>query len=165
MDAQTPEVMAIRETGGQNRGKWVEAILAAVGLSAGDPWCMAFCVLRLVKAAVALGLHLPADVPHTGYTPEFANWAKGKGWWIPVQTAAAAPSAVRVGDLAFFYFPALGRIGHVGIVVQVTPWSVTTIEGNTNDGSGVRRDGNGVFRRHRAWGDFGKGGGFARLPF
>lgn len=164
LDAQDPSVLSVRETG-QNRGKYIEVYQKAVGIRPGDPYCQAFAYFRLKKAADTLGLKMPADFPRTGYTPTAASWFKKKGLWIPVSQAKRGVLVPAVGDWVFFYFPAKGRIAHVGIVVGVDGSGVHTVEGNTSPGPGVNRDGDGVFRRYRRWSELGELGGFARINF
>jgi hypothetical protein len=57
------------------------------------------------------------------------------------------------------------RVAHIGIVVAVHPWGVTTVEGNTGpDGDGVvERNGDGVYRKSREWMELGQFGGFMRV--
>lgn len=129
-DAGGKDVLSVRETGGNNAGKFVEIYLKAVGLSRGEPWCQAFVMFRLIKAANELGTKIPSDMPRSGYTPTVANWGKKKGWWISraqAQTKVALPMR---GDLVYFYKASKGRIAHVGIVDSVLPNGVWTIEGN-----------------------------------
>jgi len=164
-DAGGSDVLSVREEGGNNRGKYVEAYLKAVGLSRGEPWCQAFVLFRLIKAASELGLSVPADMPKSGYTPTVSNWGKKKGWWISraqAQTGAVSPMR---GDLVYFYKAAAGRIAHVGIVDSVTSKGVWTIEGNTGPGIGVKSDGDGVYKKFRTWDSLGIKGGFVRIPF
>ena len=40
----------------------------------------------------------------------------------------------KVGDTVFFWNTSAGRVGHTGIVTEVTDSMVTTIEGNASDG-------------------------------
>lgn len=40
-------------------------------------------------------------------------------------------------------------LGHAGIVTRVAVGTVDTVEGNTSDGSGINRDGDGVYSRSR----------------
>jgi hypothetical protein len=169
-DAELPATLSVREEGGNNRGKWIEMYLKAVGILVPAPWCMAFVVLRLVRAAATLGLALPKDFPKSGYTPTVANWARKAGKWISAADARRNPDLVKRGDLAFFYFKSLGRIGHVGIVVRVGKTGVWTIEGNTKPDAGVSREsggGDGVYRKFRSWSELGAEdrAGFARLDF
>lgn len=170
-DALLPANLAVREEGGNNKGRWIAIYLKAVGILTPAPWCMAYIVLRLIKAAQALGLELPKEFPRSGYTPTVANWAKKVKRWISVTDAKQNPSLVQVGDLAFFHFKSLGRIGHVGIVVEVTKSGCWTVEGNTKPDPGVSRESDsgrdGVYRKYRAWAEFGAEdkAGFARLEF
>lgn len=70
-----------------------------------------------------------------------------------------------VGDLAYFYREKMGRVAHVGIVVEVRSdghgW--VSVEGNSNDDGS--RDGYEVAKLTRNWDSLGVFGGFARLPF
>lgn len=162
-DAGRSDVLSVREVGGNNRGKFVETYLKIVGLGRGEPWCQAFVIFRLVKAASTLGLKLPADIPKSGYTPTVANWGKKRGWWISRAQAQTGVVLPMRGDLVYFYKANLRRIGHVGIVDSVTSKGVWTIEGNTGPDGG--RDGDGVYKKFRTWSELGLYGGFVRLPF
>lgn len=166
-EAENKNVLAVREVGGNNRGKEVETYLASVDLSAGDPWCDAFVYYRLMKAAQILGKTFPSSYPKTGYTPSTASYFKKRGQWISVQAAKANPSLVKRGDLVFFYFPAKGRIAHIGMVSSVDKNGIRTVEGNTegHDTSGVSRDGGGVWVKERTWSNLGYLGGFGRITF
>lgn len=157
--------IGVTEEGGNNRGRYIRIYLAAVSLFSPNPWCMAFCIYRLRKAAEDLRVLLPKDMPLTGSTTVFANWSKSKGLFIPVEKAKLNPKLVARGDLCFFYNGLTGRMRHVGIVTQVHDWGVTTVEGNTGPGAGVNADGDGVFEKQRKWSNLASKGGFARLPF
>jgi hypothetical protein len=151
---------------GENRGRWVETYQAAVGIPPGSPWCAAFVRFRLERAAAGLGTQIPPGFPDSGWTPDYANWAKANGFWIPVATAEAGTVSPRIGDLACFYFAAKQRIAHIGIVVEsAKPWGVVTVEGNTGPDSedGVNREGDGVYKKTRTWSELGKLGGFVRI--
>lgn len=54
----------------------------------------------------------------------------------------------RVGDIIYFYISAIKRVGHVGIVAEVSQhgkyYKITTVEGNTSMGNGFSRNGGGV---------------------
>ena len=71
--------------------------------------------------------------------------------------------------LALFYFSALSRIAHIGIVTKVEEWGVYTVEGNTSpepsDELSVERDGDGLYAKKRNWHEFGKFGGFGFVNF
>lgn len=157
--------IGVTEEGGNNRGKYVETYLHSVGLDAGDPWCAAFVRYRFEQAAKALGVALPSNFPDSGYCPDYQSWARGRGLWIPISSDAAR--SPQVGDLALFYFAGKGRVAHIGIVVEAHEWGVWTVEGNTGPeaGTGVNRDGDGVYKKRRDWSELGTSGGFVRCPF
>ncbi len=169
VDAQRPDVLSVREVGGNNRGEYVEKYQKAGGGGPGDAWCAFFLYYRLLMAALALGLKLPKTFTPRGYTPDWRIWAILNKCWTTVADAMEAPMhRVQVGDAALFYIRSLGRIGHIGIVIEVHSWGVVTVEGNTKAEAGVSRDsqtGDGVFVKKREWAELGSRGGFVRLPF
>lgn len=172
-EAEAQAAVGVKESGGNNKGKWIKVYLASVGIMSAAPWCMAFLSFRLVDAARDLGLIRPKWVPTTGYTPTFANAAKKQGFWISTAEAKKNPSLVERSDFAFFYGAVKEgakinyRIKHVEVVTRVEKNGVHTIGANTSDGIGFNRDGDGVYRRFRNWGELGQAdkSGFARLPF
>ena len=155
--------VGIAEQGGQNRGKAVETYLASVGLPPGNPWCAAFVYYRLAAAAAHLDVALPVWLPRSGYCPDWRKAAQKRGVWIPVSEVTAGKVSPQRGDLCLFYFAAKGRVAHIGIVAEVDAEGCVTVEGNTSDGSGVNRDGGGVYRKRRSWSQLGTLGGFVRI--
>jgi hypothetical protein len=153
---------------GENRGKWVEMYQAAVGIPPGSPWCAAFVRFRFEKSAEKLDKELPEGFPDSGWVPSYEAWAKREGLWIPVATARQSPTVARPGDLCCFWFAASNRCAHIGIVVEAgTESGFVSVEGNTgpDKGSGVERDGDGVYRKRRRWSALGIRGGIIRLNF
>lgn len=156
---------------GDNRGKAVEAYQASCKppIPPGSPWCAAFVRFRMKSAATELGITYDATFPRSGYTPDWSAWGKKNSKWVSASDAKANPTKVRVGDCALFYFSQLGRIGHIGIVVEVHDWGVWTVEGNTSpepsDDTCVERDGDGVFKKKRNWSELGQFGGFVLVDF
>lgn len=163
---------------GNNGGKAVETYLASCipSLGAGAPWCAAFVRYRMKAAATKLGLTYDISFPRSGYTPDWANWAKQNNKWIAANQILNGLSGqqqvkdiILPGDLALFYFSQLGRIGHIGIVVNANANGLTTIEGNTSpepaDAHEVEREGDGVYRRRRTWRSLGKFGGILMVDF
>jgi len=166
-DACAKEVLSVREDGA-NAGTFVERYLAAVGLGPGNPWCMAFIVLRLVKAAHSLALTIPNEMPRTGSTVVFSNFGKKKTWWIKRADFELGRSKIQEGDIVFYFFAAKGRIAHTGIVVDATSNNdFKTVEGNTSSGlrDVVDRDGQGVYMKQRSISSLGLFGGVVRLPY
>jgi hypothetical protein len=86
-----------------------------------------------------------------------------------VKDAEADHTKVRIGDLCCFWFAPLNRLAHIGIVTGVFPWGVKTVEGNTSpemeDEDKVTREGDGVYRKARAWRELGSNGGFVHIDW
>jgi hypothetical protein len=167
VDACAKEVLSVREDGA-NSGTFVERYLAAVGLGPGNPWCMAFIVLRLIKAAHSLALTIPNEMPRTGSTVVFSNFGKKKSWWIKRADLELGRARIQAGDIVFYFFAAKGRIAHTGIVVEAdSNKDFKTVEGNTSSGlrDVVDRDGQGVYMKQRSISSLGLFGGVVRLPY
>ncbi|HTQ78430.1 MAG TPA: peptidoglycan-binding domain-containing protein [Thermoanaerobaculia bacterium] len=131
---------------GSNRGPQVDEYVRSVG---GDPaeglaWCAAFVYFCFDKAAAALGRANP--VIRTAGVID--HWNKAGQRKIPRVLQADAvhdPSLVQPGFI--FILSSGGGHGHTGLVAEVLPGKLVTIEGNTNEGGS--REGIGVFRRDR----------------
>ena len=169
-DAILPDNLSVREEGGNNRGKAVETYLASVGIHEPAAWCAAFIRYRFERASAETGIALPAGMPDSGYTPDWANWAQKTGLWVPANRVVTQKWKPRAGDLSLFYFASMGRIAHIGIVTE--PWfengvciGAKTVEGNTgpDSGSAVARLGDGVYQKKRRTGQLGLRGGFVRI--
>lgn len=123
---------------GDNRGPEVEAFQKALdGKAAGEPWCMAFvqyCILEVEKAR-----NTKSKVSKSEHC--LTVWNKS-----PKELRLKEPE---VGCLIIWQFGNTSS-GHVGIVTKVNKNTVETVEGNTGDGSGVVREGDGVYARRRS---------------
>lgn len=129
------EYVGVRELTGRNDGPEVEYFLALTGLGRGYAWCGSFAYAAHVEAGV-----IPKPPPSAyAWTPTWFVGAKQ----IPM-------GSIMPGDVVGIYFPSLGRIAHMAIAEERNGHTVTTIEGNTNDGGS--RDGEGVYRRYRKTG-------------
>ena len=121
---------------GVNMGRWVDFFNRAVNSTTGHAWCAAFvssCVLENKERARQNYTLVLSEHVRTLY-----NSNKLKSSKLP-----------SVGTIM-----CLGAIGstsgHCGLVVQVNAdGSWDAIEGNTSDGTGVNRDGDGVYLRRR----------------
>ena len=167
IDACAEEVLSVRENG-NNSGTFVNRYLAAVGLGPGNPWCMAFVVLRLIKAAHSLSMVIPNEMPRTGSTVIFSDFGKRKSWWIKRADLELGRARIQEGDIVFYFFAAKGRIAHTGIVVDANSNNdFKTVEGNTSNGlrDVVDRDGQGVYMKQRSLNSLGLFGGVVRLPY
>lgn len=128
--------IGIKEVGGNNRGKMVEEFQKALdGKAVGEPWCacfVAYCVKQIeaqerVRSKLTLSEHCmtmwrsnPARQKAKPFIGAIVIWRK-KG----------------------------SDSGHTGIVTSFNAQVFQTVEGNTSDGSGLNRDGDGVYRRSR----------------
>lgn len=146
------------EEGENNWGPYVKQYLADVGIDAPAPWCAAFVHYRLKQAMVETKTEVD-DIPHTGYVPDWVNWAKNEGLWIPVYPS---PECLP-GDLVCYYFEAKGECHHIGFLTVVNGPLIQTVEGNTRSPGGSTFDG--VWRRTIGIAKLGEFGGFIRLPF
>ena len=126
--------LGYRERSG-NRTKYA----AMAGHPDGQPWCATF----LVAMARRVGLRLPSE---SAYTPAMAQGfrddvdARGVRRWSTIP---------KVGALAFYQWPSLGRIAHVGVIEAVrADGRLVVLEGNTDEAGG--RTGGQVMRKVRA---------------
>jgi hypothetical protein len=138
--------VGVTEKGGDNKGPEVEMFQKAVdGKSQGEPWCMAFvqfCVQRVDTFLQSIGSSSKSNITRTEHcltlwhsTPESMRCEPEPGAiiiWRHIKNGIRTAS------------------GHTGIVTEVLPnRAVRTIEGNTSDGAGIVREGNGVYERTR----------------
>jgi hypothetical protein len=126
--------IGVRELTNHNDGKEVEMYLRYCGLLKGEPWCASFVCWSFGQNEV--------KNPHDGFcpalfTPTNTIYKRGrKNNGIPLQS-----------DVFGLYFPNKRRIAHVGFIETWGAKTVTTVEGNTNEGGS--REGDGVYRKIR----------------
>ena len=164
-DADTDEVLSVRENG-SNAGKYVSEYLKAVGLGPGHPWCMAFVVFRIIKAAHRSMVNIPAVMPRTGAVAVFGKWAQKDGHFIRRADLELGKAVPMKGDVVVYWFASKGRLAHAGIVVDGGK-TFYTVEGNTSGGieTSVDRDGQGTYKKLRKYSHLGIFGGIIRLPY
>jgi CHAP domain len=96
------------------------------------PWCAAFVSWALDRAGAL-------DIPKFVYCPTGMNAYKADGRW------GRSP---RIGAVAFYQWPGMGRVAHVGLVEALrSDGSIVAIEGNTDVAGG--RTGGKVMRQVR----------------
>lgn len=141
--------VGIRESGA-NQGIEVQRFQKAVdGKAQGEPWCLSFvqfCVKEVDRKFQELYPVIP-NRPSWLYPTEhcLTLWNK-----TPVKGRQAIPT--RAGSLFLWQWFKDARPtaqGHVGIIAQIHSDFATTVEGNTSDGSGMNREGDGVFIKTR----------------
>lgn len=117
-----------------NSGPAVDAYLSSVGLGPGYSWCMAFVYWCMQQAAGDLSQRVP--LVRTGGC--MRQWNETTCYKT---TTDPQPGDIFIMDLG-------GGAGHTGFVVGVTPTTIHTVEGNTNDNGSA--NGDGVYVRQRA---------------
>ena len=133
------------EHGGNNYGKRVEEY-QSVGsnseVDGGQPWCQYFMNWLLIRACQSNNTKY--KLHYSGYTPFWVNYGKEK----KITLINPKMEEIEVGDFMYVYSASRNNAKHVALIIaKNTNGTVTTIEGNTNDGGGS--DGFGVFQRVR----------------
>lgn len=132
--AQARRYVGITELPG-NRGPEIDKWNRLAGVPVGSPYCASF----------AGAMHREAGAP----TPKGYAWSPA---WFE-GSRRVAPSELRAGDVVGYFYPQLGRIGHVGIFEGPRGAYVATIEANTSydarAGSAADREGDGVHAKLR----------------
>jgi len=122
------------EVGGNNRGPFVQRILARLGLGPGNPWCATFVTTCLLDAG------FPKSALPKGPAAVY-------NWYQDAKRLGCIVSHGVRGDL--FFWTDRTHHGHIGFITGSTPDGsrYKTIEGNSNTGDG--RDGDGVNNKTR----------------
>lgn len=128
--------VGLREHGGDNKGQFVEYFQKTYGDAHGESWCMSF-----VQSIVAF-----AECVY-GPSPLFASESCLEVWSrSPHDMRAIAPQP---GSIIIWQYNKSWQ-GHTGIVVSTMGEMLKTIEGNTSEGPGINRQGDGVYARGRS---------------
>lgn len=142
--------LGVGEEGGNNRGRFVERVLANLDppLAGGYPWCAAFVQLAFDVAARRLGVENPVDrVRLEAYV---------QNYYETLRSDVVDATLVEPGYLVLYSFGG-ERWDHMGIVAKpprVGTSLFAAVEGNTGPGVGAtteeeERDGDGVFVKAR----------------
>jgi uncharacterized protein (TIGR02594 family) len=132
-----------KESGGDNKGPQVEEFQKAIGKAESESWCVSFVQYCVKKVDAELG----GEANKLSQTELVLKlWNDGKDLRI---------DKPEPGCLILWEHYKDGKktgLGHCGIVTSVSRdgKTVMTIEGNTSDGSGIERNGDGVYARQRA---------------
>jgi hypothetical protein len=108
---------------GSNSGPQVNQYLKSVGLSSGNPWCMAFVYWCVDHAAAEFGIKNP--LLKTGSVKN--QWEKTSLRKIPVRATGIKPGSI-------FIMLFKNGTGHTGIIEKIENGIAYTVEGNTNEG-------------------------------
>lgn len=126
-----------------NRSPEIDSFNIAVGVPVGSSYCASFAVFVYNKNNVIN--------PNSAYSPNFGK-SKDIIWKPKLKYKINAFELILPGDAVTYYYPNLGRIGHVGIIKKIDKDGYLNVfEGNTSgSGSiGINRDGDGVFLKKR----------------
>ncbi|HEY1048591.1 MAG TPA: CHAP domain-containing protein [Prosthecobacter sp.] len=128
--------IGVKEEGGNNRGKQVQAYQAATWLTGtGWAWCAAFVCWVIYQALQIHGAPTNWKRPRTAGAYDFENWAQGKkphgpnGAWRCLKSTPGAPP--KRGDIITFTW------SHIGIVTGYDEKNkiIYTVEGNAGRGA------------------------------
>lgn len=125
--------IGVRQTNG-NTGPEIDEYLACSGLEPGYAWCASFVCWVYENSNIEV--------------PNRSAWSPN---WFPQSRLRLDNNEARKGDVFGIYFTGLGRIAHVGIILEDWDSSnslITSVEGNTND-TGAR-EGDGVYKKYRS---------------
>jgi len=129
-----------KESGGDNHGARVEEYQKAVdNLARGESWCMAFVQWAIKQVEAEMG------VKSVLFKTEHCLTA----WNKTDKKHRVAPDKVVPGCVMIWQHGDTAN-GHTGIVIADKKMNVQTVEGNTSDGQGVNRNGDGVYARLRS---------------
>lgn len=135
--------VGVTEKGGNNRGEIVQMFQSVIGTAQGEAWCMAFqqYCLKWVDRQISLV---------TAWKP--STLTKSEHCLTVWNTSPKAHRLARPerGALVIWQHGTTSS-GHVGLIERVEADGMfISVEGNTGDGTGVVRDGDGVYRRARS---------------
>jgi hypothetical protein len=140
--------IGVKEVGGDNSGQLVEMFQRSVdGKAQREAWCLSFifyCIKQTDLLADSLFLQSlqPTTLKPTKHCMTLFRSSKNNLLKTP-----------EVGCIMLWEFVKKGKPtdqGHAEVVIEVHKDHVVTVGGNTSDGTGVNREGDGVYRRVRS---------------
>ena len=142
-----------KESGGDNKGQLVEMFQKAVdGKAQGEAWCLAFAQFCISQVDF---LYDEMTLSSNRHSPLLKTEHCLTLWNASTSLRDTNP---QVGHLILWQHYKDGKAttsGHVGIIKEVRTDKLITIEGNTGEGTGVVREGDGVYLRERPLHDLG----------
>jgi len=131
-----------KESGGDNKGPQVEEFQKAIGKAESESWCVSFVQHCVKKVDAELG----GEANKLSQTELVLKlWNDGK----ELRIEKPEPGCLMLWE--HYKDSKKTGLGHAGIVTSVSHdgTTVITVEGNTSDGSGIDRNGDGVYSRQR----------------
>lgn len=129
-----------KEEGGDNKGPQVEEFQRAIGSAVAESWCVSFIQYCVKKVDSEFGSN--NKLPQTELVMDL--WNKSPD----LRLDKPEPGCLMLWE--HYKDGKRTGLGHAGIVTRVAVTTVDTVEGNTSDGSGINRDGDGVYSRQRS---------------
>lgn len=134
-------LLGVEEEGG-NQGRVVELIQQTVdGKASKEAWCMAAVQTCIAFAEALTGKQSPIG------TSEHCLTVYKKS----LDHAAVRPAR---GNVVIWQHGS-GPQGHTGLIASCNEQFMTTLEGNTSNGAGINRDGDGFYMRMRPYSPVG----------
>lgn len=150
--AEAKRWVGLTELGGDNRGQVVEMFQKAVdGKASGEAWCLSFVQFCIKQVDV---LWDEMTLQTSGMRSRLYPTEHVLTCWnqSPKEHRLTKPEP---GCLILWNHTKDGKptsLGHAGIVIEVnSDGTCKTVEGNTGDGAGVVREGDGVYKKNRKW--------------
>ncbi len=138
--------VGIKEVGGPNKGQVVEMFQKAVdGKASGEPWCLAF-----VQFCIEM---VDAEFDFVRQMKAMKTICKPTEHCLTLWNATTPQARKKLPEAGLIVLWQHGDTtsGHAGIVTEVLEkGEFRTVEGNTGAGTGVIREGDGVFERIRS---------------
>jgi hypothetical protein len=125
-----------------NGGELIHSWQASTG-AINQPWCVSFALYCLDKVDLLFqqteyGPSLPHGLPRTASVISLWKLAKNKVTDVPKPGCLVA---WQIDD---------SPLGHIGILTEMLPGAMRTVEGNTSACGNIDREGEGVFEKVRA---------------
>ncbi len=127
-------MVGIHESEENNCGVLVESIQRTVGNAEKEAWCMS--LQQTIEALVEKWKGVKSTLP------------VGENCLAVYGQAKKIVSEPKLNDVAIWRF-AKTTSGHTGRVVVEGDSTFSSLEGNTGDGTGINREGDGVYIKHR----------------
>jgi hypothetical protein len=106
-------------------------VLKSCNLKKGNPYCAATVYWTFINTGVKL------KIPNPAYCP---NWFIDQSKVVYKKTWQNKTKGIKKGDVFGLYFSEMGRVAHVGIVIERTSVYTITFEGNTSSKGAIETD-------------------------
>lgn len=111
--------IGVVEIGGNNKGPYIDQWLGALGFKEPAPWCAAYTTAIFNECNI--------KNPNSAWSPSWDTHTSGRTIWTRNQTK---PTAYHTGMIFTLYYKNLGRVGHVGMIEDISDGVAKTNEGN-----------------------------------